>query len=396
MGAKIVKQKFAITWVLAGIAVWPAVPAAAQMATDSTGGMKMQKAVDYPRAGIILAVPTGFTISPQLWAEYQVMLASRTEGMQAAQSISLEVYPADEKITPEQVLERLRVPLQDSLPVQRLSVVKTVTVPVAGLEGKAVHMSYTFRGIKTVTVSLCFLRDISSAVPAATPAGDTQPVPKRLAYVLTLEVAEDYQKTLLKTFDAVIRTIFLTAVRRPIDLPVDFDGPYLRNFPQGYAARLPVGWIGGQNDLGVYMAQTDYVLGGVPCPSVQVVSNLVDPAMTAEACGQKALEQMQKNGAKVDILSKGPAKLAKRDGFQFVIRKAAAPATQPSQTQPAEPATTLEVHRLLCVPPDEDEDEEQARNYVLIVAGRDVTERQLTDLADKLAGRFIVTTPREE
>lgn len=382
----------AIAWVLAGIATWSAVPAAAQLTIDM---MKMQKAVEYSRAGIILAIPTGFTISPQLLGEYQLMLASRTEGMQATQSISLSAYPADETITPEQLLERLRAPLLDSLAVRRLNVVKTDKLPVAGLIGQAVHMTYTFRGIKTVTLSACFIRDITSAVPATTPAAETQPSKKRLAYVLTLEVAESHRQTLLKTFEAIVRTIMLTNLKRPIDMPIDFDGPYLRDFPQGYAIRLPVGWVGGQNDLGVFMEQTDYILGGVPCPSVQIVSNPVDPSMTAEACGQKGIEQLEKQGVKVEILSNGPARLAQRDGFQFVLRKTEAPATNPAQTSSVG-TTTLEVHRLLCVPPNEEEYEELARNYVLIVAGQDVTVQQLTDLADQFAKRFLVIPVREE
>ncbi|MBN1942868.1 MAG: hypothetical protein JW849_06195 [Phycisphaerae bacterium] len=380
-------RKTLLVFAWLAMAILQAVPAEAQLSPDPM--MKMQKAVAYPHAGITLAIPTGFTISQQLWGEFQVMVAMRTEGKQAMQSISLAAYPVDEKTSPEQLLEKLRRPLTESLSVCRLKVVKTVPVPVVGLQGQAVHMTYTFRGIKTVALSACFIRDIS-------PAGETSPAGKRLAYVLTLEVARDYRSTLLKTFEAIVRTTMLTPVVRPIDAPIDFEGAYLRNFPQGYAIRLPVGWVGGQNDLGVFMEQADFTLGGQACPAVQIVSSQVDSSLTAEACGEKAVEYMRKQGATVEILSQGAAKLAGRDGFQIVLRKTESPATQPAQTQPAAPTTTLEVHRLLCVPPNEEEYEEFTRNYVIIVVGQDVTVEQLTNLTEKLAEQFRLVPVREE
>lgn len=385
------KQYQAIAWVLAGCAVGWSDPVGAEV---STGQMKMQKAVEYPHAGIMLAVPTGFTVSEQLFGEFQVLTASRIEGKQATQFISLAAYPVNGKVTPASLLETLREPMKNRLAIRDLKVEKTADISVAGRKATAVHMTYTFRGIKTVTLSACFIRDIVP-VTAQKPSAETQPARRRLAYVLTLEVADAHRHTLLKTFEAVLRTIMMTAVRRPIDSPIHFDGPYLRNLPQGYALRMPVGWVGGQNAIGLYFLQVDYLLGGIPCPSVQIVSGKVDPSATAQACGQKAIDYMRKQGLKVDILSEGPARLAKRDGYQFVLRKTRAPATRPT-TEKAKTTTTLEVHRLLCVPPNENLYEEKAWNYAMIVAGRDVTVEQLTNLADQLARRFIVTPAREE
>ncbi|MBN1554394.1 MAG: hypothetical protein JXA11_06590 [Phycisphaerae bacterium] len=390
------KQTHAITWILVGMAGWTAAPARGQF---STGMLKMQKAVDYAHAGVIFSIPTGFSISPQCFGEFQVMLASRVEGKQATQSISLAAYPVDENTTPREVLKKLRIPLEESLSVIRFEVVKSVETTVAGLPAQVVHLAYTFRGIKTVTLSACFIRDV---FPAATtkPAGATQPVGKRLAYVLTLEVAESHRQTMLKTFEAIVRTIMLTAITRPIDSEIDLEGPYLRDLRRGYALRMPVGWVGGNNDLGVFIEQSDYTLGGVPCPSVQAVSSLVEPSLTAESCGQKAIAYMKQRGASVEILSQGAVKFAKRDGWKIVLRKTVSPASQPAQTQPArsQPAqtTTLEVHYLLVTPPNEELYEEKARSYALIVAGQDVAVELLTHFAEQLADRFVVMPAREE
>lgn len=383
------KPRHAIPLFLVGVLASHAV------AESLTATVKIQKSVDYPQAGIILAVPTGFSFSPLLSQEYQVMVASRIEGRRASQSVSLSAYPVAAGVTPERFLQELRKPLESNLAVRQLKVVKTTKVPVAGLVGAAAHLTYTFRGIKTVAVSACFIRDVTPTGPATKPDDDTRAGGGRLAYVLTLEVAEAHRKTLLRTFDAIVRTIMITLIERPIDIEKDYDGPYLRDFPRGYALRMPKGWIGGQNALGVFMEQADYKLGGIPCPSVQVVSNLVPPSMSAEACGAKAIEWMKKNGVTVEILSKGPAKMAKRDGYQYVIRKTQTPKTNKAKTPPLA-TTTIEVHRLLCVLPSEEDEEERARHYTLIVAGQDATVKQMTELADNLAQHFLVVPIPEE
>lgn len=361
-------------------------PVAAQWTAET---IKMQPARTYPHAGISLAIPTGFTSYPQLTGQFQVMLATRVEGRQATQSISLAVYPAGAKTTPAQWLEILRRSLEKSLSVRRLSVEKNEPIVIAGQKGRAVQMTYTFRGIPTAAVSVCFPRDIASAVPAAPPV--------HLLYVLTLEVAQEHRGTLLRTFRAVTRTILLTDLKRPIDVPLDFEnGAYLRDFARGYAVRLPVGWIGGQNEVGAFLEQADYTLGGQPCPAVQVVSRLVAPALSAEDCIRKAVASMEKQGATVEVLSKGPARLAGHDALQMVLRQTQPPATQPSQAAPTEPDEILEVHRLLRLDPNEENDEEFARTYALIVTGQRVTVEQLVALADQLAERFQIMSPREE
>ncbi len=374
-----------------GLMLW-AGSAAAQIPSSDLLTIKMRVSVAYPHAGVTLAVPTGFRYDPFLTEPFQVMKALRFQGRKASQSVSLSVYPVAGGETAGQYLERLHDDMARSLSVRRLKILQTAKRSVAGRPAEAVHMTYTFRGIKTFAVSVCFLREEKASPAGSAPA--TMRTPRCLAYVLTVEANESQSESLPRTFDAVVRTVVLTDIRRPVDLPIDLTGPYLKDFSRGYAIHMPHGWIGGRNDVGMFTEQADYTLGAVPCPSVQGVSTLVDSARTAEICGEKAFEYERKRGVRIDVLAKGPTKLAGKDGFQFILRKSEPADGNADVAAPTATQATIEVHRILVITA---EVAGKARQYAFIVVCKDVTVEQATQLADALAEGFsLIPLPEPE
>ena len=387
-----------------------AVPVAVGAAeTEKSAAIKMNKPVDFPHAGIRIALPAGFEFQT-LSEEFQVMVATRVEGRQATQSLSLSAYPVGgENVTAKEVLQRLLTPLKQDLAVRYLKVIKETRSRIAGIDGEARRLSYTYRGIKTVAVSACFIREVElDGAKAKTPSA---PIASKLyvAYVLTMEVALDYEKKLLRTFDEVVRGVGLIDFQRPIDITtINFKGPFLKEFRKGYAIRVPKGWVGGLNELGVFIEQADYLLGGVASPSVQVVSAIIPEIMTARDCGKKAIEYEQNHGVKIEILSEAPTKLAGKGAYQYVLRKSiepvpagtqpattpikGRPSTRPSKTAAAAPI--IEVRRGLCVPGRK---KGEMRHYAIIVSCRDCDAKQAVEFMENLAAGFsLISIPVEK
>ncbi len=406
-------------------------PAGAE--TEEPDAIQMNKPIEFPHAGVRIALPGGFE-PLMLTEEFQVMAATRAGGRRATQSLSLSAYPVEGKTTAKEVLDELLKPLKQDLSFRYLKVIKETKTRIAGIDGKARRLSYTHRGVKTVAVRACFIREVelpgaeTKTIPAklnakaqVRPYGGSQDRPTAsklyVAYVLTMEVALKHEKTLLRTFDAVVQAMAMIDFRRPIEIPIDFKGPFLKEFSQGYIIRMPKGWVGGHNELGVFTEQADYLLGGIASPWVQVVSAVVPETMTDQDCGEKAIEYEAKLGVKIEVLSKGPIKLAGMDACQYVLRKSiplplaetqpatqegkSPPASQPTQTRPAirpaempPSASVIEVLRLLNVPAFE---KGKARHYAIIVSCKDSSVKQAVEFMENLAKGFsLVPIPGEE
>jgi hypothetical protein len=387
----------------------------------------MKSVVEYPWAGISLAIPTGFE-TQTLYEEYQIVVATRIEGKQATQSISLSAFPVDGQVTAKKFSQVTLEGLKTSLATRRLKVLKETTVRIAGLDGAARSMTYSHRGVETAAVGVCFIREVKPPADRQDNTSGAEAPKIRIAYLMTMEVAVKYKDALLRSFDAVVKTVKLTDIHHPIDVTRKFRGPFVKDYRRGYGIRLPIGWVGIKGELGVSLGQTDYLLGGITSPLVQVVSLTVSADTDAKQCGQKAIDFERKHGMKIEILSESPIKLAGRDGYQYVVRKSLAPATQPVTTQPAatqpatapvatqpvttqpaatqpatapaatQPVTTqpadeppaesvLEVRRLLCIPA---EDPDKQRHFAVILSCYDTDVKKVVALMDKLAKGFIL------
>jgi hypothetical protein len=228
----------------------------------------------------------------------------------------------------------------------------------------------------------------------------------RIAYVLTMEVGKTEAGGLDGLFNAVTGTVKLADIKRPAGLEIDPKGPFLKDFKSRVALRLPAGWTGGRNEIGLSMGQADYMLDGIYSPAVQVVSLVVPGRITAEECGKMAVDRETRAGLRIEVLEKGESVLAGVKGFQFVLRKKPPlPASAPKDAKPG--PGVIEIRRMICVPleneeGEEDEDEEeQARHYALIMTVHECEPARAKKIMDIVAGGFSVlkglkTRPKKE
>jgi len=363
----------------------------AAVITHADEPISMQKPMQFPRAGVTLSLPGGFELQ-QLEDEMQVMTATRIESKRATVSISLQATPVEEGVTAKEFSQEQIDSYKQSLAVRHFKQLKEVPINIApGIEGIASSFQYSFRGIQTVAVGVCFIREI-------TPEKNEKPL-VRIAYVLTMEMAAEQKKDLK-----------LTPFRRPIDLDHDYKGPLLKDFESGYAIRLPKGWAGYGNQWGITLKQLDFLLGGVPCPDVQVVSIVLSDNLDSKQCGRKYIDAEIKRGLKVDVLSEGATKLAGKDGYQYVLLKSIpAPTTKPTTPPTSKPTTEtpeeeppirqtpiseaiLQVHRLLSVPSDDG----AVRHYAIILTTRKCETKKALEIMDNLVAGFeLIAIPKK-
>jgi hypothetical protein len=342
--------------------------------------VKMEKPREFPHAGISIALPVGFA-PRSLTGDYQVLQASRMRGATATQSISLSAFPAGARATAETFSNMLLDNLKRDLAIRHLKQTGKETVKIAGLDAVARCLTYTHRGEPIAARGGVFIRD------AAGPGGRKA----RIAYVLTVEVGQAEAGSLDGLFRAAIATAKMADIKRPADLKIDPKGPFLKDFKSGVAMRLPAGWTGGRNELGLSMGQADYMLDGIYSPAVQVVSLAVSGRMTAEECGKTAVDREKRAGIGIEILEKGESVLAGIKGFQFVLRKR--PPMPDSAPKDAKGGPgVIEIRRMICVPleKEEDEEEQQANHYALIMTVHECEPARAKKIMDTVAGGFSI------
>ena len=351
---------------------------------------------EYPWAGLRLAIPAGF--EPQPLAEIdQVLQANRIQGRKATQSLSVYVHVVeDPEATAESVSASLIEPLKDSLAFRNLKEVKAGKMPLAGQEGFARRLTFTHRGQKTIAVSACVIRNVQR--PAKN--GKTRkPAPLRLAYILAMEVAlgKEGQHTdvLLRTFDAVARSMHFIGLQHPADMPLVMEGrPFAKHFPKGIALRQPEHWVAAVTETGLAMGITDYLLGGQFTPAVQVLAMNIPEGQSAKTCGMKYIQHQRKEGLAVEVFAEGPATLADRKGYQYVLRRTLRPTTRPASAPADNPhadTDVIEIQRGICLP--DKADPESCRHVTLLLTCRYADRKKALALMDQFADALSLFTP---
>ncbi|MBT3278908.1 MAG: hypothetical protein HN370_05985 [Phycisphaerales bacterium] len=372
--------------------------------------VQMSPKFDIAHAGLRMAIPQGFSRSTLL-SNGMVMLATRAETIKATQSLSVMCYTLGEAFTPESLAKSLMDDLTDNLSIRRLKVLKKTPIRVAGTDGIAHHLSYTQAGIKTVSITLCLIRKVT---PPKWSNPSIQPLkPFQLAYIFSLEIAESHAESLHRTFDNLVKTIEMTDFRRPVEVPWTFRGAYLKNITNGVGIRKPNGWSGSPSPLGVTLWVPDYRLKSVPSPNVEIASVLTEPGIDAKTCLLRGIESQRKQGLVIDVLKQGAITLAKKPGYEFIVRKrlfhtpeAIAPTDTPKAILIAE---VIEVLRGVNLPAEKDlliktvdgalkrktvVDPKQQRHVLVSITLLDSTQAQATTLADSLCTSVLIFRPR--
>jgi hypothetical protein len=140
---------------------------------------------------------------------------------------------------------------------------------------------------------------------------------------------------------AIGQTLELFDPVRPVEEKITaLDEPFVSN-NWGYSIRPPMWWkvqfTRDRNE--VVVGQSDYFRAGMLEPQVRFLAET--ESEPAEACAKARLErledQLKKDKADYRVLRQGPAKMAKLEGYEFLVRRDRAVAT----TQPATPLPPL-------------------------------------------------------
>ena len=286
--------------------------------------IKMGELIEYPHAGIALAVPQEFKFYAPTNPS-QIVQAMETEKDTPVRSVVLSAFAAAPGDTAELVAEKISRDLSNDLSFSDLNELNRTTMPIAGVTGQARLLSYTFRGHKYFAAQLCFVRDLTS--------------PKIcMAYVLNVEVQATHQHQLTAIFGAVANLIKPIALQQAATLPVEKLGQPMEDARYGYSVRLPHGWFLTPLKQGIFLAQGDFVLGK-PIPAVQIVVQEVPPLTTGREYAQKYVEMERQDAQNTQLavktVSEGVKQLAGLEGYQIVLAESLAnPAPGQEGTKP--------------------------------------------------------------
>lgn len=309
---------------------------------------EMLPAVNYPHAGVSVALPKGF-VTHVVPDGSVVTRGGLVIGGQPAQAVTLSAFCVGPKTTAADFADHSQKALKAKLSVRKFQALKSVAIKVAGIAGVARLWKYTYDGGPTTAARVFFVRELK---------GDGV----HICYMLTVEVSAKYEQTLLPTLDKVIKSIKLTTLQAPASIPTKLSDRKLSDYRGGFSVRLPAGWFGVSVRGGVSMGQKNYLLGGANSPQVAILSAPVKEDTSAQAFAKMAISRYlaatTQPDSGVELLSEGPTKVGQRDAYQYILKLTyeVPPATQPATAPTSKPAVkskpvkigTIEAVRVVC------------------------------------------------
>lgn len=151
------------------------------------------------------------------------------------------------------------------------------------------------------------------------------------------------------------------------------------------AMRLPQMWWVELSKTGIRMGRFNYLVNK-NSPMLQIHSVLVPKDMTAKDCGMNALAIERKKGAVFNIESQGPAKVAGKAGYQFVLEETMTLKSGAAETTSQPTIKIVQARRLLCVPSKEKAHTQ--RHYALILTCINTEANVVKQMIDDLAENF--------
>ncbi len=354
------------------------------------------QARSYPAAGLELALPLGFTPQP-LDDPYKVLQVSRSQGLRDAASVVVSAYPVQPGTKPTSIIENFTAELANDIAIRRLEVDPVSTLQIANQPAAGCRLSYKLRRVRTVAWVGCFVRTFDAD------QSDVPPGP--VAYLVNVEVLDNYAESLDELREKVLATLKLTDFCSPASLDIELSRMYRRDYEGGFAMRQPVGWAAQFNEAGLAMGRVNYLLGDVISPSVQVLGTEIPATETGRSCGEQAIELERKQGWDIEVISAGPSELLDREAWQIVLRKQLADDALPTEEpQPGEDTDTpapdlpasdatrqarsIEVRRLICMPIEGEDD--RKKHFALILTCHTCSPERAVEMMDKLAEGFAL------
>jgi hypothetical protein len=268
------------------------------------------------------------------------MSAAVEEAKRPVEAITLSAFPVTDRGSAEEFAEGKMADLQRNLAIRNLKTSKKILMSVAGADGAARLVSYSFRGTQSVAAQVYFIRDVQNN-------------PIRICYLLTVVTTEERKSRLLPLLGAVRESIRFIPLKEPeIPAKITLEEP-VRDLDLGFAIRLPKGWYIDRSGAGVEAGLVNYLQGGIPMPSIKVVAAPASvDAATSEACSKKLLAMLQsgavRNKQETRTVSDGKAVLGDLPAWQFVLQIVEKPSPTPSlgSTQPGD---LIIINRTACL-----------------------------------------------
>ena len=368
---------------LAVILGWAVLPAAADL--------PMGEVAEFPHAGIALAIPQDHQMQT-VSQPFDVMRAAAYQNNQPSQAITLSAIPISQvALTAEMLADAMIASQGRNLAIRNLQVLNKAVMKVSDLDGAARLLSYNLRGDDAVAAMVYFVREIEQ--------------PKiRICYVLTVEAPASRKSDVLPTLGEVVKTVRLTAPQHPTALAITRFGSEISD-PQGrFSIRPPLGWYASPGPAGLSMAQTDYLLGGLPTVSAHMVVTSLETIVSTEQQMEHCVQTMQKTATERNLegklLSRERCPFAGQDAFQVVFEQsvktqpASAPASAAATqtTEPASqsaktdlPASVVIAQRSFCLPSVTGP---KAQSYSLVLVGQGMAPEAAGAVMNKLAESF--------
>ena len=383
---------------------------AASSAASAQSAVRLDKPVKYSAAGISVALPFGFIVEP-LWEDFQILSASELTVGKISRSISLVAIPVKADTSPKSILDTMLEDKKSSLAFRHLKISAQEKLTVSKCSAFRRTVTYSFRGIETAAVSLCFVRDIEVV---QTDLNKNAPKEKlRVAYVLTVEAPQKEKLIAERVSKAVSGSMKLFEFERPFNVPIDTKSKhsiFLNEPEKGYGIKLPAGWVGRINPLGVAMMLTDYKAGGILNPALQSVCVKVPQNLTAKQALEKMIEFERKNSdVKIEVVSQRKCKIAGKPGYEMVLKKTLTEKVIDNEKKPGKSAsktgakaksdqtkksanviTVIEIHRLVSVP---EKSSDKKRQYAFILTCQDVAPKKASKILDKLLENLLLYKP---
>jgi len=350
---------------------------------------KMSPVVNYPHAGVSMALPAGFEVHVVPDSSV-VVRAGLMIGSEPAQAVTLSAFCMAPKITVSEFADHAAKALESQLSVRKFQALKSVSIKVAGITGVARLLKYSYDGNMTTAARVFFVRELKGG-------------PLRICYVLTVEVNVKHEKSLLPTLDKVIKSVKLTTVQSPASVPARLGERKLSDYRGGFSIRVPEGWYGGAVKGGMLLGQKNYLIGGANSPQIAILSTQAKPDASSQAFAKKAVSRYlaatTRPNSGIELLSHGPAKVGGQDAYQYVLKLTykVQPASRPTGTKTAsrpadKPKVTkvakvgkIEAVRVVC---RKDDRGKSVRAYLFALTCQDNEAEFVTPWLDMLAGGF--------
>jgi len=337
----------------------------------------------YSHAGIRIALPVQYQLLPVV-VRGQILNASRPDDGRNRVIITLDTRTVGKGVTAEGFWNYATSHWQQS-GIADLKLIEQRDVQVGGVPAVARLLTYSSDGHDVAAVGACFIREIKR----------TEGEPIRVAYLLLLKGTAGRMTDMFPMVNAIAQSIYLSEIRRPVDMPIELGDTAARDPLGRYALRVPKGWSFAQTEQGPILGQLDLLLGGHASPLVKAVVTDVPDSTNAKACGLDVISFLrQQKGHKVSIVSQSAARVGGKNGYQFVLRTRIPlppPASRSGQKEDV-PKTTkfsepfIQVVRLLGVP-----GEPGRREYLLIALDcYDTPAEKAEAVMDKVAGGVML------